>query len=65
MQHFLVVVPDESKLEPVLRRVDGDGPWASRTIKAVYGLALDAGEVDGIVKGANHTVVTGRCKHKQ
>ena len=57
VQHLLVVVLEERELEAVLSRVEGDGARAGGAVEAVGGLALDAGEVDGDVEGADDAVV--------
>jgi hypothetical protein len=50
-------VADESKLESVFGRVDLDGLWLCRTVKAVDGLAFDAGQVDWLIESLDDTVV--------
>lgn len=49
MQHFVVVVPEQGKLEPVLCRVKRDCSGTRGTIQAVRCLALDARKVDRII----------------
>lgn len=58
IQHLLVIVPEQRKLEAVLGGVNGDGARPCRTIQTVYSLALHARQVDGVVEGANYAMVT-------
>ena len=48
---------DESKLESVFGRVNLDRLWLCRTVKAVDGLAFDAGQVDWLIESLDDTVV--------
>lgn len=58
LEDLIVVFAGERELEAVLGRVDGDGPRGSGSVEAVHDLALDAGEVDGLLEGLDDTVVT-------
>jgi hypothetical protein len=58
VQHLFMVIPEQSQLETVLSRVEGDGFRAGGTVEAVDGLALDTGEVDRVVEGADNAMVT-------
>lgn len=54
----LVVIPaDEGELEAVLGRVNRDRLRACVAVQAVNDLALDAGEVDGLVESLDDPVV--------
>jgi hypothetical protein len=57
IQDFVIVVADERKLKSILCGVNGDGTRTSGTVQTVYNLALDASQVDWVVKGANNPVV--------
>lgn len=58
IQHLLVVVFEECKLETILSRVERDSTRAGRAIKTMDGLALDTGEIDRIVQSANDSMIT-------
>lgn len=57
MEHFFVVVAQESKLEAILRRVNGDRSRTCRTVEAVNGAALDSSEINRVVERANDTSI--------
>ena len=65
VQDLVVVVPDERVLEAVFGRVDGDGAGAGGAVEAVHGFAFDAGEVDGVVEGADYAVVAVQVMIRQ
>jgi len=52
-------VLDERKLEPVFSGVHCNGPGLRGTIEAVNCLAFDAGEVYGLLQGADDAIITG------
>lgn len=58
MQNLLVVVADKSKFEPILGRVDVQSARACASVEVVNLLALDAGEIDGLVQCLDDTIVT-------
>jgi hypothetical protein len=58
MEHLVIVVTQERKFEPVLGRVERNCARACRSVQAMSGLALDTGEVDGVIKCADHAMVT-------
>lgn len=60
VKHLLVVVLEQSQLETVFRRIEGNGPGTSRTIQAVCRLSFDTGEVYRVVQGADDTGVPVR-----
>lgn len=57
MERLFAVVSEQRKLESVLCRIERDCPRTGRTVQAVCRLALDAREIDWIIKRADHTVV--------
>lgn len=57
MQHLFIVVPEQGKLEPVLRRVKRDCPRTRGAVQAVRCFSLDAREIDRIIERAYHPVV--------
>jgi hypothetical protein len=57
IQHLLVVVLKQRELEAVLRRVEGDGPGACRTVQTMHCLALDAGQVYRVIQRADYAMV--------
>ena len=57
MKHLLVIVTKERKFETVLCRIEHDRVWVCGAIKAVYSLALDAREIDGVVESAYHAMI--------
>ena len=58
--HLVILVVDESQLELVLGRVDAEDTRATLAVQAVHVVALDAGDVDGQVQGADDAVVTAQ-----
>lgn len=52
-----MIVPEQSKLEPVFRRVKCNCSRARGTVQAVSGLALDAREINRIVECAYHPII--------
>lgn len=58
LQDLVVVLPDQSELESVLGRIDGDGTRLGGAVETVDDLALDASEVDRLVEGFNDAIVT-------
>ena len=57
-KHFLVVIMQQSELEPILCRVNVNRPRSCRPIQTVHSPALEACEVDWVVRGANDTSVS-------
>jgi len=57
-QHFVVVVLDERKLEPILSGVHRNGSRLGGTIEAVDRFAFDAGEVYWLLQGPDDAIVT-------
>jgi hypothetical protein len=57
IQDFVIVVADERKLKSILCGVNGDSTRTSGTVQTVHNLALDASQVDWVVKGANDPMV--------
>ena len=57
VQHLLVVIAKQGELEAIFRRIDRYGPRTCRPVQAMYGLALDASEVHGIVERTNNTMI--------
>jgi hypothetical protein len=57
IQDFVIVVADECKLKSIFCGVNGDSTGPGGTIQTVHSLALDTGQVDRVVKGANDPVV--------
>lgn len=57
LQDFVVVLSDEGQLEAVLCRVDRDSSGLGASVKAVDDVALDSGEVDGLLERLYDTVV--------
>ncbi len=58
LENLVVVLANESELEAVLRRVDGDGSRLGRSVEAVNCGSLHSREVDGLLKGLDDTIVT-------
>jgi hypothetical protein len=65
IQDFVIVVTDESKLESIFCRVNGDGTRPSRAVQTVHNLPLDTSQVNWVVKGANDAVVAVVSKVKR
>ena len=57
MEDLVIIVADERELETVLGRIDGNRARASRTVKAVNGLALHTREVNRVVERAYDSMV--------
>ena len=57
VQHFLIVVTQESQLETILCGVDRYGAGASGAIQTVYSLSFHAREIYRIVQGANNAMI--------
>lgn len=57
VEHFFMVVLEERELEAIFSGVECNGPWPSRAIETVDGLALDTSKVDGVIEGAYNTVI--------
>jgi hypothetical protein len=57
VQHFLVIVAKQSKLESVLSGVEGNGARASGSVKAVDGFAFDSCKINGVVERADDAMV--------
>jgi len=58
LKDFIIVLPDESQLESVLCRIDSDGSGLGTSVKAVNDITLDSGQVDGLLKGLDNTIIT-------
>ena len=58
VKHFLVVIAQQSELEPILCGVNVNRPRSCRPIQTVHSSALDASEIDWVVQGANDTSVS-------
>ncbi len=59
LQDLIVVLPDQSKLEPILGRINRDCPWFGGSVQAVNDLSLDSGKVDGLFEILDDTIITG------
>ena len=57
VEHLFVVISDQCKFESVFRWIKGDGAGAGRAVETMHSLAFHTCEVDGVVKGANNTMV--------
>jgi hypothetical protein len=63
VEHFVVIVPRERELEPVLRWVERNRLGAPRPVQTVHGLTLHTCKVDGVIKSADHAMITKiRCQ---
>ena len=58
LQHLIVVLPDECKLETVFSRINGNGARFCGPIETVDDLPFDSSQVYGLIKGFDNTVVT-------
>ena len=55
---------DESQLELVFRRIDAEYAWSAFSVETVNVVTLDAGYVDGQIKGADDAVITANGNNK-
>jgi hypothetical protein len=60
LEHLVIVLPNQRELEPVLCRVYRDRPRLGGAVEAVDDLALDAGEIDGLLERLDDPVVALR-----
>lgn len=58
MKHLIVVPLNQSQLESVFSGVNGKNLRLGVAVEAVDIASLDADKVDGLVKGANDSVIT-------
>ena len=61
--HLVILVVNESQLELVLGGVDAEDTRSTLAVEAVDVVALDTGDVDGQVQGADDAVVTTQAQH--
>lgn len=59
MKHFFMIVFQQRQFEAILGRVKCNGSGARRSIQAMDNLALDTGEVDGVIKSTYDAMVAG------
>ena len=60
LEYFIVILSNEGELESILCWVDSDRSRLGTSVKTVDDVALDSGEVDGLFKGFDNTVITNR-----
>lgn len=58
MQYFIIVVADESELEPILGWVNRNCPRAGAAIQTVDGFSLHSSEIDWLVECSNDAVIS-------
>lgn len=62
LEDLVVVTLGQCLLEAVLGRVNGNGAGLAITVQAVDVLALDARQVDGLIKRTDDSIVTKRVR---
>src|SRR5690242_20641949 len=65
LEDLVVVTLGQCLLEAVLSRVNGNGAGLAITVQAVDVLALDARQVDGLIKRTDDSIVTKRVSIHQ
>lgn len=60
MKDFIVVLPNKSELESIFCRIDWDRSRFRVSIKTMNDLPLDSGEVNGLIKSFDDTVISAK-----
>jgi hypothetical protein len=61
MKHFIIILSDKGELEAIFGRIDGNALRSGITVEAMNDFAFDTGEVDGLIKGLDDAVITGKA----